>query len=39
MAKKDQFLSNFMPNYIKNPLIREGKTEYLEVWFTSLDLE
>jgi len=39
LAKKDQFMSNFMPNSIKNPRIGEGKTMYLEVWYTFLDSE
>ena len=39
MAKKDQFQSNFMPNSIKSLQISEGKTAYLEVWYTFLDPE
>ncbi len=28
MKPEDQFLSNFMPNFIKNPQISKGKTAY-----------
>ncbi len=39
MAKKYQFLSNYMPNFIKNLQISEGKTACLKVCFNFLDRE